>query len=67
MKLTDWFDAEVNPVHAGVYYIDRGMQGKWFRNWTGTHWSLCQESVKEAAGCVMVSPAPAFPWCGIAR
>jgi hypothetical protein len=68
MRLTNWFPAEINPVHVGVYLIDRGSQGKWFRHWNGSYWSLCGENVNEADEKKMVkSPAPAFPWRGIFR
>jgi len=68
VKLTDWFSADVNPVHTGVYMVDRGAQGKWFRHWNGSYWSLCGEKPEYAAAAkVIKSPAPAFPWRGLAK
>jgi len=67
-KLTDWFSENVNPVHVGVYQVNRDKQGIWFRHWNGSYWSLCAEkpAYAEAARTVK-SPAPAFPWRGIAK
>jgi len=68
MRLTNWFPAEINPVHVGVYLIDRGSQGKWFRHWNGEFWCLCADTVDDAhVAKVIKSPAPAFPWRGIFR
>ena len=66
VHLTDWFSEDVNPVHVGVYQIDRGSQGKWYRFWNGEFWALCGETIQTAyAAKVIKSPAPAFPWRGI--
>lgn len=66
VKLTDWFEAETNPVHVGVYQVDRGKQGKWFRKWTGTYWSLCEPDINAAGKLEVKSPVGSFPWRGLA-
>ena len=66
MILTDWYPADVNPVYEGVYHVDRGSQGKWFRFWNGETWSLCGETINEADKARHIkSPVGSFPWRGI--
>jgi hypothetical protein len=67
VKLTEWFSAETNPVHVGVYQVDRGKQGKWFRKWTGSYWSLCEPEVKLADNVQVKSPVGSFPWRGLVK
>lgn len=65
VKLTDWFDSNTNPVHVGVYQVDRGKLGIWYRKWTGTGWNLCDIEVKAADKINRPSTIGSLPWRGL--
>ncbi|VVE85150.1 hypothetical protein [Pandoraea sputorum] len=42
-KLTDWFPADVKPVHKGVYELGwEDEDGRCFANWDGKKWGFAQ-------------------------
>lgn len=45
MKLTEWYEAEMKPVHLGAYQVqDLFRDGKYFyAYWNGTHWLIENE------------------------
>ena len=45
MKITDWFDAEIKPVHRGVYQLqDLFREHKYFyAHWDGYCWRIENE------------------------
>ena len=65
VKLTEWFESNTNPVHVGVYQVNRGKAGIWFRKWTGTYWSLCEPEVNSANKLEVKSPIGSLPWRGL--
>lgn len=38
MRKTEWFPANVKPVHVGVYETRDELDVHWFNWWSGTHW-----------------------------
>jgi hypothetical protein len=38
MKMTEWFPAEIKPVHAGVYETRDELGIRWFSAWRGDVW-----------------------------
>lgn len=55
------------PTKSAMYYVDRGMQGKYYR-WYDAEtdtWSLCGSDFAEATANIgKASPVGFFPWIG---
>jgi len=55
------------PTKSAMYYVDRGMQGKYYRYYNADTdtWSLCGSDCAEAvANMDKPSPVGFFPWVG---
>ena len=55
------------PTKSALYYVDRGMQGKYYRYYNADTdtWSLCGSDFAEAvANMDKPSPVGFFPWIG---
>lgn len=39
LKLSQWHDGSVNPVHVGVYNVDDAIGKQWFSFWDGKKWN----------------------------
>jgi len=39
MKRTPWFPADINPVRAGVYRVQKAALGEGWAHWNGKTWS----------------------------
>lgn len=69
-KLTDWFPADVKPLHVGVY--QRGCKGKvskycyWY--WNGDFWETGGwPTAKQAALNPRDKSCSVWPWRGLAN
>ena len=69
MKLTEWFPAEIEPVHVGVYQTRRyrGEEGEWFQLWNGQDWGLSSLNILLASGSEHDGAFQDVEWRGLAE
>lgn len=71
MKLSQWHDGSVKPVHVGVYESDnqkgRGFYQTWYRKWDGKRWINGNGSVEWAFKQASPSLYQDWPWRGIVK
>jgi len=51
MKTTDWFPADIKPVHVGMYETKSPIlkdQPGWFCYWNGTSWCSSYQTMQHA-------------------
>lgn len=71
-NLTDWFPADVKPVHVGIYWTKDSDGAEWFSPWQGTHWGFGVSLFGIDQGAWPsnqsgMSPCQHRPWRGLAE
>lgn len=64
MKTTEWFPADVDPVHVGVYQRVFASGVPRYCLWDGEYWRGFEFTVQDAAKAAATS-VPGFPWRGL--
>jgi len=69
MKLSQWHDGSVKPVHVGVYESDsyKCEFSVWYRLWDGNYWHNGRSSVNNAAKNETISNFQDWSWRGIVK
>jgi len=73
LKLSQWHDGSVKPVHEGVYerYDINGEQNpdklNYFSRWDRYKWFSCSDTVIYAYETEFTSMSQCLPWRGIVK
>lgn len=68
MKLTDWYNGNIKPVHIGVYERKSNHGLNAYSYWDGNHWKMFGATPlnAEESQCGDNSVFQTLPWRGIA-
>lgn len=67
-RLTDWFDASVNPVHVGVYQRRNPLRvngDPFYSKWSGAWWCIGSFNFNNASEEVHMSQWQHLEWRGL--
>jgi hypothetical protein len=72
LKLSQWHDGSVKPVHVGVYERDIPIVGANYARWDGNRWMAWSRDIKLADVTSLISfkqvgAKGAFKWRGIVK
>lgn len=62
-KVTEWYPANVKPVHVGVYEVETAL-GRYFRLWDGKRWHWGGDTPNDALRGGVLERGP-DPWRGL--